>query len=64
MALCALFQPVAPEKMADLAERLGLDGVPTLDDAVSVSVAGRPVRKGDPLFPRAQSGPGEGGKGM
>lgn len=54
VVLCALFQPVAPAKMADLAERLGLEGVPTLDDALSVPVAGRSVRKGPPLFPKAR----------
>ncbi len=52
VALCALFQPVTPAKMADLAERLGLEGVPTLAQARTVSLAGRAVRKGDPLFPR------------
>jgi methionyl-tRNA synthetase len=53
VSLCALFQPVAPSKMAELAARLGLEGVPTLDQARVCSVAGRTVRKGEPLFPRA-----------
>jgi methionyl-tRNA synthetase len=52
--LCALFQPVTPEKMAQLARRLGLDDVPTLDEAVSVVLSGRSVEKGEPLFPRVQ----------
>ncbi|MGD8319871.1 MAG: methionine--tRNA ligase [Gemmatimonadota bacterium] len=52
VALCALFEPVAPSKMADLADRLGLGGVPTLVEARSLPMAGREVRKGDPLFPR------------
>jgi methionyl-tRNA synthetase len=53
-ALCALFQPVAPAKMVDLAARLGLDGVPTLDGALALAMTGRSVRKGEPLFPRIQ----------
>lgn len=52
VALCALFQPVAPGKMADLAGRLGLAHVPTLEEALAISMAGREVRKGQPLFPR------------
>ncbi len=52
--LCALFQPVAPEKMEVLANRLGLDRVPTLDEAVTVEISGRSVAKGDPLFPRVE----------
>ena len=54
--LCALFQPVCPERMEALAGRLGLDGVPRLDEAVSVRLAGRTVSKGDPLFPRVDPG--------
>jgi methionyl-tRNA synthetase len=54
VALCALFQPVAPAKMAELAERLGLDHVPHLEEARSVAMSGRSVEKGDPLFPRIQ----------
>jgi len=50
--LCALFEPVAPHKMAELSARLGLGAVPTLDEACSVSLAGRTVSKGNPLFPR------------
>ena len=53
VSLCALFEPVAPSKMAELAARLGLEGVPTLDQARVCSVAGRGVHKGEPLFPRA-----------
>ncbi len=53
-ALCALFEPVAPAKMADLAGYLGLEGVPTLDGAVSIGLAGRNVTKGPPLFPRVE----------
>jgi methionyl-tRNA synthetase len=52
--LCALFQPVAPEKMVALSERLGLDHVPTLDEAMTIEVGGRAYHKGDPLFPRVE----------
>lgn len=50
--LCSLFFPVAPERMAELAERLGLDRAPTIDEAGSVAVEGLTVTRGDPLFPR------------
>jgi methionyl-tRNA synthetase len=52
VVLTALFFPVIPAKMEELAARLGLDHVPTLADARLVTVGGRPVRKGEPLFPR------------
>ena len=50
--LTALFLPVTPEKMADLARRLGLDQVPTVEQATSIPLAGRRVEVGPPLFPR------------
>ena len=50
--LCALFQPVATEKMHELAFRLGLDCVPTLEKAVAEDMTGKKVALGDPLFPR------------
>ena len=53
-ALCALLEPVAPAKMAELAMRLGLTGVPTLEGALTVDLAGNRVEKGDPLFPRVE----------
>jgi methionyl-tRNA synthetase len=56
VVLCALFQPVAPEKMEILADRLGLDSVPTLDEAVATEMAGRTVTPGSPLFPRVDPG--------
>jgi methionyl-tRNA synthetase len=52
--LAALFQPVCPGKMRELAARIGLPGVPTLRDAGAVPLAGNRVRKGDPLFPRVE----------
>ena len=53
-ALCALFQPVAPKKMVEMAERIGLSCVPTLDEALSQKVQGRTVSRGAPLFPRME----------
>jgi methionyl-tRNA synthetase len=53
-ALCALFQPVCPAKMAELAGRLGLGGVPTLEDARVIALGGRRVAKGAPLFPKVE----------
>jgi len=53
-ALCALFEPVAPAKMAELSARIGLERVPTLGEAFSTEVAGRKVSKGAPLFPRVE----------
>ena len=52
VVLCALFQPVATEKMHELAFRLGLDCVPTLEKAVAEDMTGKKVALGDPLFPR------------
>jgi methionyl-tRNA synthetase len=53
--LCALFQPVAPAKMTELATSLGLEEVPTLDEAVDAGVGGRRVSKPPPLFPRVEA---------
>lgn len=54
VALAALFEPVAPTRMEELASRLGLDRVPILAEARSVPLAGHSVRKGEPLFPKAE----------
>ena len=54
VVVAALLQPVMPAKMDELARRLGLAGVPILGEAVLVSLTGRLVEKGDPLFPRAE----------
>ena len=54
VVLSALFAPVCVQKMEELASRLGLDGVPTLTDARTLSVGGRNVEKGAPLFPRIE----------
>lgn len=53
VVLTALFKPVIPAKMEELAASLALDSVPTIEGARSVPMAGRELRKGKPLFPRA-----------
>jgi methionyl-tRNA synthetase len=50
--LTAIFSPIMPEKMTDLAMALGLDGVPTIKEAMSISIGGRKVSKIRPLFPK------------
>ncbi|MSR20492.1 MAG: methionine--tRNA ligase [Gemmatimonadetes bacterium] len=55
VTLAALFQPVAPAKMAELCTRLGLDRVPTLAESGSLAIAGRRVTKGAPLFPKIET---------
>lgn len=52
VVLCSLFEPVVPSKMVELASRLGLESVPTLDEARTLKMGGRTVHKGQPLFPR------------
>jgi methionyl-tRNA synthetase len=54
VALTALLQPVAPTKMRELASSMGLDGIPTLDQILHLTLAGRAVSKGPPLFPRPE----------
>jgi methionyl-tRNA synthetase len=54
VVLCALFQPVAPGKMEELAATLGLEAVPDLVEATALETAGRRVEKGAPLFPRVE----------
>lgn len=54
VVIVSLLQPVGPAKMEDLARRLGLDGVPTLEEATRLSLRGRSVAKGPPLFPRPE----------
>jgi methionyl-tRNA synthetase len=50
--LAALLEPVMPGKMGELAGRLGLRGIPGLNAAVTIRLAGLSVEKGEPLFPR------------
>ena len=54
IVLCALFEPVTPAKMAEMALNLGVDGIPTLEESRSLELAGRRVSKGKPLFPRIE----------
>ncbi len=56
VVLSALFQPVVPDSMAELARRLGLPEVPRIDEATTVALSGLRVEKGDPLFPRVDPG--------
>ena len=50
--LTALFMPVTPQKMVDLARQLGLKSVPTLEQAPSIPLGGLRVEMAEPLFPR------------
>ncbi len=52
--LSALFVPVTPVKAQLLAERIGLETVPTLPELAELDMAGRTVQRGDPLFPRIE----------
>ena len=52
--LTALFLPAMPGKMAALADSLGLDGVPTLNEAAEVVPSSLLVEKAPPLFPRVK----------
>lgn len=54
VVLSALFRPVCVSRMEELARRLGLDEVPTIDVARSLPVGGKTVVKGAPLFPRIE----------
>ena len=51
-ALSTMLSPFLPTAMRALAERLGLDDVPLLEDVATLAVEGREVRRGDVLFPR------------
>ncbi|MBX6366188.1 MAG: class I tRNA ligase family protein, partial [Gemmatimonadetes bacterium] len=53
-ALATLLSPFMPVKMRELAERLGLDRVPALDELPELDLAGKPTRRGDVLFPKPQ----------
>ncbi len=56
LVLATLLQPILPGKMRDLVQRLGVQEVPTLEEALDLQLEGRTVRRGDPLFPRADLG--------
>jgi len=52
--LATLLHPVLPQAMEELASRVGLDAVPRLFELDTLSLEGHTVRRGDPLFPRAE----------
>jgi methionyl-tRNA synthetase len=52
LVLSALFLPVLPERVGELARALGLDEVPTLEEALNLSLEELAVSKMGPLFPR------------
>ena len=55
VALCALFEPVVPGEDGGVgAGASACEGVPTLEHARAVAMAGRSVTKGEPLFPRVE----------
>ena len=39
--------------MEELTRWMGVETVPTLEESLTLELAGRPVTKGSPLFPRA-----------
>ena len=53
--LAALLHPVLPEKTTALASALGLDRVPTLEEARRTPPSGYRVRKMSPLFPKPET---------
>ena len=57
VVLSALFFPVMPRKMGELASSLGLPSVPSLEEATTMSLGGRKVVKSGPLFPRVEDAP-------
>ena len=58
LVLATLLHPILPAKMTELARSLGIQEIPTLDGALSQTLAGREVTRGDPLFPRTDLGGG------
>jgi methionyl-tRNA synthetase len=52
LVAATLLHPFMPVKMGELVERLGVTGIPTLQESLSLGLAGRSVTRGDPLFPR------------
>jgi methionyl-tRNA synthetase len=53
-ALATLLQPFMPAKMAGVAERLGLETVPPLDQVATLDMSGRRVHRGEILFPKVR----------
>jgi methionyl-tRNA synthetase len=52
LVAATLLHPFMPERMGELARRVGADAVPTLDEVLTLKLAGRSVIRGEPLFPR------------
>ncbi|HSK18739.1 MAG TPA: methionine--tRNA ligase [Longimicrobiales bacterium] len=53
-ALATLLQPFMPARMAEVATRLGLDGVVPLDEVVTLDMSGHRVHRGEILFPKVR----------
>ena len=53
-AIATLLSPFIPQKAAELAMRLGLDGPVPLDALAELDLAGKSVHRGEVLFPRPQ----------
>ena len=56
-ALSTMLSPFLPDAMRALAERLGLEDVPLLEDVATLALEGRKVRRGEVLFPRPDLAP-------
>jgi methionyl-tRNA synthetase len=52
LVAATLLHPFMPERMGELVRRLGVAGVPTLEETLELDLAGRTVTRGTPLFPR------------
>jgi methionyl-tRNA synthetase len=53
-ALGTMLQPFMPGRMAEVAERLGLEAVTPLDRVVTLDMTGRKVHRGEILFPKVR----------
>ncbi len=54
-ALSTLLSPFMPGKMASLAERIGLDAPPKLEEIATLDLGGRTVHRGEVLFPKVDA---------
>ncbi|CAN5645999.1 hypothetical protein BH23GEM10_BH23GEM10_06470 [soil metagenome] len=55
VVLTSLLQPFMPSKAADLAGRLGLDGVLPFAELAGLDMTGRNASRGEVLFPKERS---------
>jgi methionyl-tRNA synthetase len=53
LVLATLLHPIMPKTMEEMARRLGVEAIPTLEGSLEEELTGRPIIKGTPLFPRA-----------